>query len=65
MTGKEGLTNLLSKKLITVETAIAALIYLAMDAPDKLPYCYLIAGIAVIYKICQTALDWKKNKSEE
>ncbi len=64
MEEKRDITNLLSKKLITAETAIAALIYLAMDAPDKLPYCYLIVGIAVIYKICQTALDWKIKNAE-
>ncbi len=55
-------TNLLSKKLITTETEIGALIYLGQDADNKLPYCCLIVVIAVVYKICQTVLD-KKNGS--
>ena len=56
------ITNLVSKKLVTTETAIGALIYLGKDAPDKLPYCCLIVAIAVVYKICQTFLDRRGNE---
>ena len=53
------INNLLSKKLLATETTIFAVVYLAKDVPDKLPYCILIVVIAVIYKICQVVLDWK------
>lgn len=54
------ITNLFSKKLITTESTIAAILFLAKDAPNKLPYCMLIVGIVVVYKICQTILDKKR-----
>lgn len=53
------LNNLASKKLVTTGAAIITIATLAKDAPDKLPYCIIIAVIAVIYKICQAILDWK------
>jgi len=56
------ITNLVSKKLVTTETAIGALIYLGHDADNKLPYCCLIVVIAVVYKICQTWLDRRTNE---
>lgn len=60
------ITNLLSKKFGITAFAVYLLASLAEKNSDHTFECIcIIAGLAVVYMISQTILDWKYGKAEK
>ena len=53
-----------SKKTHIVSLCITAVIGMATNAPNKLPYAIIIGAIGVIYWAIQCFLDWSNNGKE-
>jgi len=52
--------NGMSKKLCISIIGVHAIIAMAADSEDKLPYAIIVAGLCVIYKLTQGFIDWKR-----
>lgn len=52
--------NGVSKKLCIAVVSITAIVKLAEDAPNKLPYAIGVVVICVVYKVIQGWIDRKK-----
>lgn len=54
--------NGVSKKLCITLIGIQAIVHLSQDAPEKLLYACLVAGVVIIYKLVQCRIDVIKSK---
>ena len=52
----------LSKKLCITLIGIQAIVHLSLDAPEKLWYACLVAGVITVYKLVQCRIDVMRSK---
>ena len=54
------MNNGVSKKLCIAAISITAIVKLAEDAPNKLPYAIGVVAICIVYKVIQGWIDSRK-----